>query len=100
MEGSGKSAYLLLMRPFVLCVLLIGMADSAFAMNWEGHDDDWHKDLSFAKKFRDAVGAPPLERPLPSCDLKIDNVYDQVRIAGKNCIDDQKPSEKGTKPPQ
>jgi hypothetical protein len=77
------------MRPLLLVAALVGMTGSAPAMNWEGHDDDWHKDLSFAKAFRDAVAAPPLQKPLPSCDEKIDNVYDQVRIEGKNCVSRQ-----------
>jgi hypothetical protein len=86
------------MRPLLLVAALIGMTGSALPMNWEGHDDDWHKDLSFAKAFRDAVAAPPLQRPLPPCERKIDNIYDQVRIAGKNCIPNQKPSGTETKP--
>lgn len=86
------------MRPLLLVAVLSGMTGSALAMNWEGHDDDWHKDLSFAKAFRDAVAAPPLKRPLPLCSEKIDNIYDQVRIAGKNCVSGKVPEKAGTKP--
>ncbi len=97
MAAHKDSAYLPCMRFLLLVAVLSGMTGSALAMNWEGHDDDWHKDLSFAKAFRDAVAAPPLRKPLPSCDEKIDNVYDQVRIQGKNCVprpdEDAKPNQ-------
>jgi hypothetical protein len=98
MEGQRESAYLLPMRRIVFIAALFIINEPALSMNWEGHDDDWHKDLPFAQAFRDAVGAPPLAKPLPPCDRKMDNMYDQVPIEGKNCISVQKPIGTETKP--
>ena len=86
------------MRLIVLIAALFIINGPARSMNWEGHDDDWHKDLPFAQAFREAVGALPLAKPLPPCDRKMDNMYDQVPIEGKNCVPAKKPFETKTKP--
>jgi hypothetical protein len=75
----------------VLLVCAVPVAFDAEAMNWEGHDDDWHLSLPYATAFEDAVGhLPKIQKPLPCVPSdqigKIpENVYDQVPLRDRAC---------------
>jgi hypothetical protein len=71
--------------------LTLCWASAAFAMNWEGHDDDWMKDLPHALDFKAAVGAAPPKPDRRPCVHPDDvgkvpeNVYDQVPLRHQVC---------------
>ena len=46
-------------------IALLATTQPAFAMNWEGHDDDWMITFPPAQAFFDAV---PEAKPLPRRD--------------------------------
>jgi hypothetical protein len=58
-------------------------------MNWEGHDE-WFHDNSMFGAFMEGV-APPIQKPLPACDTvrqrHQENVYEQLPLPGKNCVE-------------
>jgi hypothetical protein len=60
----------------------------AWAVNWEGHDDWFLNDAPF-KEFTDTMPAP-MKKVLPPCaDMQAAhdaNSYEQVPIAGVNCV--------------
>ena len=68
----------------------------ASATNWEGHDDDWTRDISYGKAFEAAI---PGARPLPSknCERRQPalpgNAYEQIDLPAWNCPkhDDARP---------
>jgi hypothetical protein len=67
---------------------LMMVVGEARAINWEGHEEPalMHEGIA---KFTDGV-PPPLAKPLPTCveleEKRRDNIYEQVPIAGKNCV--------------
>lgn len=69
-------------------IALLATAHPAFAMNWEGHEDDWRNEFPPAKAFLDAM---PEAKPLPSPDCpmgsvaRADNPYEQIPLPRHNC---------------
>ena len=67
----------------------------SYALNWEGHDD-WLNESVLMQDFVEGV-PPPILKPKPSCDAMrqrhVENAYEQVAIAGKNCVEEVVPRE-------
>ena len=77
------------MRPLVTLLLLLA-ASPAQAMNWEGHDDDWMKDMEPARIFRESVpDARPLPDPPKDCAAAAErarlNTYEQIPLPRHGC---------------
>jgi len=70
---------------------LLCVSHSAFAINWEGHDD-WLTEEAHAHALRSALPkATPIAKAFPLCAereaLHAHNHYEQRPIAGINCIE-------------
>jgi hypothetical protein len=65
------------------------LAGPASSLNWEGHEDFFMEQMT-VPEF--TAGVPkPLKKPQPKCEAlrakALANSYEQVPIAGKNCIE-------------
>ncbi len=82
-----KQLYAHAMRLLTV-IALLASTQQAFAMNWEGHDDDWTITFPPAQAFMDAV---PEAKPLPTRDCpmgpvaRTDNPYEQIPLPRHNC---------------
>jgi hypothetical protein len=68
-------------------IALLASAQSAFAMNWEGHDD-WMSEFPPVQPFIDATpeAKPPPPRDCPVEPVtRADNPYDQIPLPQHNC---------------
>ncbi len=87
MDSARSQSYTRRMRMLIV-IALLATAQPAFAMNWEGHDDDWRSEFPPAKAFLDAV---PEAKPLPSRDCpmgpvaRFDNPYEQIPLPRHHC---------------
>ena len=69
-------------------IALLATAHPAFAMNWEGNEDDWRNEFPPAKAYLDAL---PEAKPLPSPDCPWGllrapiNPYEQILLPRHNC---------------
>jgi len=87
MDLMGGQFYTHRMRMLTL-IALLASTQQAFAMNWEGHDDDWMIKFPPAQAFINAV---PEAKPLPSRDCPMgpvarsDNPYEQIPLPRHHC---------------
>ena len=76
-----------LMRSAILIMLLLICPGTAFAMNWEGHDD-WMEEMAPAVIYEDsAPHAAPKPRaacPPPTAPAA-DNPYEQIPLNTQDC---------------
>lgn len=74
-------------RAAVLVPVFLVQAGTAFAINWEGHDE-WFHDTTPFRAFYDGIPAPKV-KPLPDCTARQaqyeKNRYEQIPLPGRNC---------------
>ncbi len=75
------------MRPAILIYLLLICPGTAFAMNWEGHDD-WMEEMAPAVIYEEsAPHAAPKPRAAcpPATAPAADNPYEQIPLTTPDC---------------
>ena len=88
---NGISNRTLLLGLLITAATLLSVSHSAFAINWEGHDD-WLTEEAYAHTLRSALPkATPIAKAFPLCAereaLHAHNHYEQRPIARINCIE-------------
>jgi hypothetical protein len=87
MDLMRKQLYSHVMR-LIAVIALIASTQQSFAMNWEGHDDDWTTTFPPGQAFMAAVpeAKPPPPRNCPMGPVaRSDNPYEQIPLPRHHC---------------